>query len=353
MSWHWLVTLVFCVPGPCAPPAHSPAIDPLDASAKMRGRLTIRAFCRRSDRNLNDVDAEEGGVRILFRIQTGASRQLLRRSHRARPGAVDVEIVRILRVPDQRVRMRAAAGLHRRHLHRLLHVLDVEHAHAAEALGADRRLDALRAAIEPPARLFDRHHEQRALHRHVALATRADDRRHELRLRRVRDVVDVEPVEIADEQMVAAEREIGIREAQAGDDAGDLRFLGGRGLGVRIRGFGALGNLGPGGQTRRILRIEESRRLRHVGDEFEIANRDAGVAQTGLQADARIGVGRGRFERHRRMPLPAVPLMLRGADQRGAEHGERDATQSCRCESHWCSSFTVTSIALMRSISIR
>ena len=43
MSWHWLVTLVFCVPGPCAPPAHSPAIDPLAGSAKMRGRLTIRA----------------------------------------------------------------------------------------------------------------------------------------------------------------------------------------------------------------------------------------------------------------------------------------------------------------------
>ena len=45
MSWHWLVSLVFCVPSPCVPPFHSPAIVPVAGSAKMRGRLTIFAFC--------------------------------------------------------------------------------------------------------------------------------------------------------------------------------------------------------------------------------------------------------------------------------------------------------------------
>ena len=45
MSWHWLVSLIFCVPGPLSPPLLSPAIAPVAMSAKMRGRLTIFAFC--------------------------------------------------------------------------------------------------------------------------------------------------------------------------------------------------------------------------------------------------------------------------------------------------------------------
>ena len=44
MSWHWLVVLVRWVPGPWSPPAHRPAIAPVVASAKMRGRATIAAF---------------------------------------------------------------------------------------------------------------------------------------------------------------------------------------------------------------------------------------------------------------------------------------------------------------------
>ena len=44
MSWHMLVWAVDCVPGPCAPPFHKPRTA-LAESAKMRGELTIRAFC--------------------------------------------------------------------------------------------------------------------------------------------------------------------------------------------------------------------------------------------------------------------------------------------------------------------
>ncbi len=44
MSWHWLVRLVLCVPGPWSPPFQSPAMFPV-SSAKMRGRLMIFAVC--------------------------------------------------------------------------------------------------------------------------------------------------------------------------------------------------------------------------------------------------------------------------------------------------------------------
>ena len=44
MSWHWFVTRAACVPGPRSPPFSRPAIAPVVASAKMRGRLTIAAF---------------------------------------------------------------------------------------------------------------------------------------------------------------------------------------------------------------------------------------------------------------------------------------------------------------------
>ena len=44
MSWHWFVTEVFCVPGPWSPPGHRPEMAPVEESAKIRGRLTMRAF---------------------------------------------------------------------------------------------------------------------------------------------------------------------------------------------------------------------------------------------------------------------------------------------------------------------
>ncbi|PYR73991.1 MAG: hypothetical protein DMF86_19285 [Acidobacteria bacterium] len=38
------MTDVFCVPSPCVPPGHRPAMAPVAGSAKMRGLLTMCAF---------------------------------------------------------------------------------------------------------------------------------------------------------------------------------------------------------------------------------------------------------------------------------------------------------------------
>ena len=48
----------------------------------------------------------------------------------------------------------------------------------------------------------------------IALAARADDRRHERRAVGVGDVVDLEAVEVADEGVVALEREVRVDEAE-------------------------------------------------------------------------------------------------------------------------------------------
>jgi hypothetical protein len=45
MSWHWRVSRELCVPGPWSPPCQRSEMSPLSGSAKMRGRLTMRASC--------------------------------------------------------------------------------------------------------------------------------------------------------------------------------------------------------------------------------------------------------------------------------------------------------------------
>ena len=61
----------------------------------------------------------------------------------------------------------------RGHLLGILQVGDVEDAHAAEPLHAHRRGHALRATVDAAARLLDRHEQQVAVDRHVALAAGA------------------------------------------------------------------------------------------------------------------------------------------------------------------------------------
>ncbi len=170
---------------------------------------------------------------------------------------------------------------------------------------ADRRLDALGAAVDSAARLLDRHDQQVAADRYVSLPSRTDHRGDQLRPGRVRDVVDVEAAEIADEQLVALEREIGIREVERRPRAvrrrrGCGRCSGGGGLLVRVlRSFG-LGRL-----PRRRLGIEEAWRLRQAGDELQVVSGDAWILQPGLQADTRIlrrlllGAGDRYAEQHR------------------------------------------------------
>ena len=157
---------------------------PVVASAKMRGRLTIFAVLGRASGTwiTSMLKSAVFGSSFGSCPEQPASSSA-ERTAGARPVHVDVR--RVLRIDDERVRVRAAAGLHGRDLLRLPDVGDVEDAHAAEALRADGRLDALRAAVEAAARLLDRHEQQVAVDRHVTLAARADDRREQRRLLRV------------------------------------------------------------------------------------------------------------------------------------------------------------------------
>ena len=194
-------------------------------------------------------------------------------------------------IGDERVGVRAAAGLHRGHLAGLAHVADVEDADAAEAFAADRRFDAAGAAVDPAARLLDRHDQQVAVNRDVALPARADHRGDQPRVLRVLDVVGIEAVEVAGEQVLALERQVGVGEVQPARSRGRRR-LGGRlvasgsssSFDRPVRSFsGGVGS--PAGD----VRIEEAGRLRQRGDELEVPRRLARVAQAGLQADPRIG----------------------------------------------------------------
>ena len=68
--------------------------------------------------------------------------------------------------------VRAAAGLDRTHLDRPPQVTDVEDPEPAKALGARVLGHPLEPAVEPPARLLDRHDQQVADDRDVALSPR-------------------------------------------------------------------------------------------------------------------------------------------------------------------------------------
>ena len=72
----------------------------------------------------------------------------------------------------------------------------------------------LRSAVDPAAGLLDRHEEEIAVHRHVALTAWAHHGSQQSRIASALDVVGVEPVIVADEQMMAAEREIRVRKTQ-------------------------------------------------------------------------------------------------------------------------------------------
>src|SRR5579859_3877296 len=100
--------------------------------ARMRNDLRL---LRRRDRDLDYVDTEERGAGVLVRLFTGgASGKLFRLAHERRAGDIDVNVVLVFRVDDQSVRVRAAAGLHRRNLPGIFDIGDVKDAHATEAL---------------------------------------------------------------------------------------------------------------------------------------------------------------------------------------------------------------------------
>ncbi len=258
-----------------------------------------------AERHFDHVDAEERRVRVLLRIAARAVDQLLAGADAAGAGPVDIQRLLVLR--HQRVGVRAAAGLHRRDLLRLGDVGDVEDAHAAEAFLADRLLHALDAAVDAAAGLFDRHEQQVAVDRDVALAAGADHRRQQARALRALDVVGVEAVEVADHHPLAAEGDVGVREVQSAGARRRrrirrvrLRAAGCRRAAAclrccrwRCRRRGIGGTLARHRQAGRVLRIVEAFGARPRRDQFHAARGDAGVAQAGLQADARIvGISR-------------------------------------------------------------
>ena len=178
-------------------------------------------------RHLDDVDPEQRGVRIRLRVPARASRQFFRLTNVSRPGDVDVDVVLVLRVDHERMRVRAAAALHGGDLLRIREVADIEDADAAEPVRAGRRRRtphacglgsvgaggrrgrrwrrhvtgrqrySLRAAVDASIDRLGRHEEQMAVHRDVALAARAHQRVRSLILHRVVDVVEIDAVVVA------------------------------------------------------------------------------------------------------------------------------------------------------------
>ena len=92
---------------------------PVAVSAKMRGRLTIFAFSGAASGTWMTSMLKSAVFGSSFGSRPGAAGELLARPHRAGARSVDVEVRLVVRIGHQRVRVRAAAGLHRGDLLRL------------------------------------------------------------------------------------------------------------------------------------------------------------------------------------------------------------------------------------------
>ena len=89
---------------------------------------------RSRHRHLDHIDAEQRSVRILVRCSTRTSGQLFVLTDERSSRHVDINVVLVIRIDDQCVRVRAATGLHRGHLLWTLDVTDIENSHAAETI---------------------------------------------------------------------------------------------------------------------------------------------------------------------------------------------------------------------------
>ncbi len=214
-------------------------------------RADDRSLLGMRERDLDHLDAEQRRIRILIGRCAHASRQLVRRPNARRAGDIDVDVVRILRVDECGVRVRAAARLHVADVLRIGDVRDVEDAQPAQALLAHGVLHTFAAAIEASGESLAGDEQQVLVHRHIALRCRTVVRRLERRVARIRDVPDLVARVAPLDRVRSGEREIGVR------DSDELR----RRLGAREHAQV------PG----RFLCVHESR----------------------VEADARIGAGRG------------------------------------------------------------
>src|SRR5258708_19673179 len=96
------------------------------------------------ERDLDDLDAEFGRVRIIRIVN--ASGQFARRTDAGRTGDVHIYVVAVIRIDDDRVRMRSTAGLYVRDVPRMRDLRTAEDAHPPNA----PRPDAILNPPRPP-----------------------------------------------------------------------------------------------------------------------------------------------------------------------------------------------------------
>src|SRR5262249_20805961 len=126
------------------------------------------------ERNFDDLDAELGTGRVAGRSRH-APRYFLCRAHTGVAGDIDVDVVAIAGIGDDRVRMRSATRLHVRDEFGMRDVGDVENANAAESLLAHRIRDVRRAAVVARAVRLAGDENQIAVDRRITLTRRAQE----------------------------------------------------------------------------------------------------------------------------------------------------------------------------------
>ena len=133
----------------------------------------MRALLGSFDRNLDNVDAKQCGSVVAGRFVEAAFHLLLL-AHAGDARVVDEDFAVFARACDDRMRVRAATGLDRAHLHRPCKVADIQDAKPAEPLGADVVLHTFEPAVDPSPGLFHRHDQQVADDGDIALTAWTD-----------------------------------------------------------------------------------------------------------------------------------------------------------------------------------
>ncbi len=103
----------------------------IDKQARAGHHLRV---LRRSHGNFDHFNAKQRRIRVLLRGFTGAPSQLFRLTNERCARHVDINVVFVVWIDNQSMRMRSAARLRRRDLLGILDVGNVENSHAAETL---------------------------------------------------------------------------------------------------------------------------------------------------------------------------------------------------------------------------
>jgi hypothetical protein len=118
------------------PPLFRPFIAPVRGSMNTRGLDTTFASCGAATGTLITSMRNSAVFGSLSGASPRAAGQLFRLAHERCARDVDIDVVLVVRIDHQRMRVRSAAGLHRCHLLRILDVGNIEDSHAAETVRA-------------------------------------------------------------------------------------------------------------------------------------------------------------------------------------------------------------------------